>query len=124
MAKKLFVGNLSYSITDADLQDLFEAFGEVFSAKVIQDRDTQRSKGFGFVEMNDDAEADNAISELNEKEIDGRALVVNVAKPREDRRDSRSGGGFNRGGSGAPRSGGFNRDNNRSSGGNGGGRRY
>src|ERR1700736_434673 len=99
MGKKLYVGNLAYGVTDSDLQRLFEAHGSVQSAQVIMDRDTGRSKGFGFVEMNSDAEAQAAIQALNGKEVEGRALTVNEAKPREDRG---GGGGYGggRGGSG------------------------
>ena len=91
MSKKLYVGNLSYSMNDQSLQDLFTEFGTVESSKVITDRDTGRSKGFGFVEMSTDEEAQSAISELNEKEIEGRRMKVNEAKPQE--RNNRSGGG-------------------------------
>ena len=86
---KLYVGNLSYEITNASLEELFAPFGSVRSAQVIQDRDTGRSKGFGFVEMADDNAARTAISELNEKDCNGRPLMVNEARPREER----SGGG-------------------------------
>jgi cold-inducible RNA-binding protein len=85
VAKKLYVGNLTYETTDKDLQNLFAPFGTVQSAQVIMDRDTGRSKGFGFVEMNSGDEAQAAISALNEKETNGRKLTVNEAKPREDR---------------------------------------
>jgi RNA recognition motif-containing protein len=112
MGKKLYVGNLSYNTTNADLETLFSAHGTVQSAQVIMDRDTGRSKGFGFVEMGSDAEAQAAIQALSGKEIEGRALTVNEAKPREDR-----GGGGYRGGSGGR--GGFG-----GRGGSGGGRRY
>jgi len=88
MGNKLYVGNLGYSTTDADLQQLFGAHGTVQSAQVINDRDTGRSKGFGFVEMNSSAEAEAAIAALNGKEHDGRALKVNEAKPKTS-----SGGG-------------------------------
>lgn len=81
----IYVGNLSYGTTDDDLRDLFEAFGEVQFVKIIKDRDTGRSKGFGFVEMADDEAGQKAIDDLNEKEVDGRNLRVNLAKPREDR---------------------------------------
>lgn len=111
MAKKLYVGNLSFSITSSDLEEMFAEFGEVRSAEVIQDRDTGRSKGFGFVEMHDDNAARAAIEALNEKEIEGRRLTVNEARPREPR----SGGGGYRGGGGG---GGY-----RGGGGGGGGRR-
>lgn len=102
MAKKLYVGNLSYDTTDSDLQTMFEEFGSVESAQVIMDRDTGRSKGFGFVEMGKDQEAQAAIKSLNGKEVDGRALTVNEARPREDR-GGRSGGGGGRGGYGGGR---------------------
>lgn len=92
MAKKLYVGNLSYGTTDSDLQGMFEEFGTVESAQVIIDRDSGRSKGFGFVEMRSDQEAQAAINALNGKEVDGRSLTVNEARPREDR-GGRSGGG-------------------------------
>jgi RNA recognition motif-containing protein len=99
MAKKLYVGNLTYSVTDADLHQMFEAHGVVQSAQVVMDRDTGRSKGFGFVEMQSDQEAQAAIQALNGKDANGRALTVNEARPREDRGSrggysgSRSGGG-------------------------------
>ena len=92
MGKKLYVGNLAYGVGDGDLQQLFEAHGAVQSAQVIMDRDTGRSKGFGFVEMGSDQEAQAAIAALNGKQVDGRSLTVNEAKPKTD------GGG--RGGSG------------------------
>jgi RNA recognition motif-containing protein len=82
---KLYVGNLSYDINNASLEELFTPFGSVRSAEVIQDRDTGRSKGFGFVEMADDNAARTAIAELNEKDVNGRPLTVNEAKPREER---------------------------------------
>ena len=93
MGKKLYVGNLSYGISDSSLEQLFSAHGSVQSAQVIMDRDTGRSKGFGFVEMGSDEEAQAAIAAMNGKEIEGRALTVNEARPREDRSSSRSGGG-------------------------------
>ncbi len=82
MAKKLFVGNLSYSVTSESLEEMFKQFGEVESAAVIMDRETGRSKGFGFVEMNDDAAADAAIKALDGNEQDGRKLTVNEARPK------------------------------------------
>lgn len=85
---KLYVGNISYNVTDASLEDLFTPFGSVRSAQVIQDRETGRSKGFGFVEMGDSNEANAAIQALNEKEHDGRSLTVNEARPREERATS------------------------------------
>src|SRR2546423_11873906 len=94
MGNKLYVGNLGYGIGDSDLEKLFTTYGSVRSAQVIMDRDTGRSKGFGFVEMGSDQEAQAAISAMSGKEHDGRALTVNEAKPREDR------GGGGRGGYG------------------------
>ena len=85
MSTKLFVGSLSFSTTDDSLQAAFAAFGNVTSAQVIKDRDSNRSKGFGFVEMENDQEAQEAIKALNNSELDGRSIVVNVAKPREER---------------------------------------
>ncbi len=98
MGKKLYVGNLSYSVTSSSLEELFAQYGEVRSAQVIQDRDTGRSKGFGFVEMADDNAANDAIQALNEQEHDGRPLTVNEARPREDRGGPRGGGGGGGGG--------------------------
>ncbi len=106
MGKKLYVGNLSYSVTDAVLQDMFTPHGSVESAQVIIDKFSGQSKGFGFVEMSSDQEAQAAINALNGQQNDGRALTVNEAKPRENRG---GGGGGGRGGYG---------------GGGGGGRRY
>src|SRR4051794_24623113 len=106
MGRKLYVGNLSYNVTDADLEQLCAQHGTVQSAQVIQDRDTGRSKGFGFVEMGSDEEAQAAIAALNGQQHDGRALTVNEAKPKEDRggggggRGGYGGGGGGRGGSG------------------------
>jgi RNA recognition motif-containing protein len=99
MGKKIYVGNLTYGVSSSDLQQLFEEFGTVQSAQVIMDRDTGRSKGFGFVEMGSDAEAQKAIEALNGKNVDGRNLTVNEAKPREDR-GSRGRGGYGGGGGG------------------------
>jgi len=81
----IYISNLSYGVKDASLQELFSAFGEVSSAKVITDKFTGRSRGFGFVEMVDDAEGEKAINALNETQFDGRTISVNVAKPREER---------------------------------------
>ncbi len=105
MGKKLYVGNLSYGTSSSDLQALFAAHGSVQSAEVIMDRETNRSKGFGFVEMGSDQEAQAAIQALSGKEVEGRALTVNEAKPREDRGGSRGGygGGGGRGGYGGGR---------------------
>ena len=96
MAKNLYVGNLSYDTSQERLQELFEAYGEVVSANVITDRDTGRSRGFGFVEMSNEDEANAAIDALNGQEVDGRTLTVNEARPRADR----GGGGRGRGGGG------------------------
>ena len=103
MATKLYVGNLSYDTTNSLLEQLFAEHGEVRSAQVVMDRDTGRSKGFGFVEMGSDQAAQAAINALNGKSVEGRPLTVNEARPREDR-----------GGGGGGRSGGYS----------GGGRRY
>lgn len=94
MGKKLYVGNLPFTATDHALQETFSQCGTVESAKVITDRDTGRSKGFGFVEMSSDAEAAAAINKLNGTEYEGRALTVNEAKPMAPRDSSRGGGGF------------------------------
>jgi RNA recognition motif-containing protein len=101
MGKKLYVGNLSYEATNADLEAMFAAHGSVQSAQVIMDRDTGRSKGFGFVEMGSDQEAQAAIAALSGKQVGGRSLTVNEAKPREDR----GGGHGGRGGYGGGRGG-------------------
>lgn len=85
MATKLFVGSLSYNTTDATLEEFFASVGTVISAKVIIDRDSNRSKGFGFVEMSSDEEAKAAIEQLNNKELDGRTIIVNEARPQENR---------------------------------------
>ncbi|MCE5293463.1 MAG: RNA-binding protein [Chlamydiales bacterium] len=108
MAKKLYVGNLPHRTTEDELRNLFAQYGTVVSAQVIVDRDTGRSKGFGFVEMSSDSEAQAAIDALNGQEFDGRPLTVNEARPREERTGGgmRSGGGFRddrRGGGGAGR---------------------
>ena len=100
MGSKLYVGNLSYNTTSSDLEQLCGQHGAVQSAEVIQDRDTGRSKGFAFVQMGSDAEAQAAIAALNGQELDGRALTVNEAKPREDRPRTGGGGGGGRGGYG------------------------
>lgn len=92
----IYVGNLSFDATDGDLRSAFEAHGQVSSAKIIMDRETGRSRGFGFVEMSDDEEARKAIAAVNETEIAGRSVSVNEARPREDR-GPRGGGGGNRG---------------------------
>jgi RNA recognition motif-containing protein len=100
MGKKLYVGNLTYGVTDSALEQLFAPHGAVQSAQVIMDRDTGRSKGFGFVEMKTDQEAQAAIAGLNGQQSGGRSLTVNEAKPREDRGGSRGGHGGGRGGYG------------------------
>ena len=96
MGRKLYCGNLSFDVTSDDLRQMLSEFGTVDSAQVIEDRDSGRSKGFGFVEMSTDEEAKAAIDALNGKEMNGRALTINEARPREDRR----GGGGGRGGYG------------------------
>jgi cold-inducible RNA-binding protein len=113
MGKKLYVGNLGYGVTNDDLVKMFEPHGTVESAQIIMDRDAGRSKGFGFVEMKSDQEAQAAMQALNGKEIDGRALTVNEAKPRSE--------GGRRGPGGR---GGYGSERGRSGGGYGGGRRY
>jgi RNA recognition motif-containing protein len=90
MSKKLFVGSLSFEVTDLDLEDLFKQYGEVLSAKVIVDRDSGRSRGFGFVEMNSDGSAQSAIDALNGTEVKGRTVNVSIAKERTDDRGSSS----------------------------------
>jgi RNA recognition motif-containing protein len=98
MGKKLYVGGLNYETTDSALEQMFAAHGTVQSAQVIMDRDTGRSKGFGFVEMSSEHEAQNAIKAMNGQQVGGRSLTVNEAKPREDRPGGgRSGGGYGRG---------------------------
>lgn len=103
MAKKLYVGNLTYETTDSDLQNLFGPFGTVQSAQIIMDRDTGRSKGFGFVEMSSGDEAQAAIDGLHDKDNNGRKLTVNEAKPREDRGSRYAGSGSSRNSGGGNR---------------------
>jgi RNA recognition motif-containing protein len=98
MGKKLYIGNLSFKVTEEELEQKLAEFGQVESVKIITDRDTGQSKGFGFVEMSSDAEASAAISGLNGKDLGGRALKVNEARPQE--RGSRGGGGGPGGGGG------------------------
>jgi len=120
MGNKLYVGNLSYNVRDDDLQQAFAQYGTVSSAKVMMDRDTGRSKGFGFVEMGSDPEAQAAINGMNGQALDGRAIVVNEARPREERPGGFGGGsrgGF--GGGGGTGGGGFG-GGGRSGGGGGG----
>ncbi len=93
MSIKIYVGNLSYQATSEDLQELFEQFGDVDSVSIIEDRDTGRSRGFGFVEMTDKEAGESAIEQLNGTEHQGRTLTVNEARPREERRNNRGGGG-------------------------------
>ena len=108
MSMKLYVGNLSFNTSNNDLTDMFAEFGAVQSSNIIEDRETGRSRGFGFVEMSSKSEGEAAISALNGKEIEGRELKVNEAKPREDRGGSRGGGGGYGGGGGR---GGYDRNN-------------
>ena len=115
MGKKLYVGNLPFGATDAHLQDIFAQAGKVDSAKVIMDRESGRSKGFGFVEMSTDQEAADAIAKFNGADYDGRPMTVAEAKPMEPR--AGGGGGFGGGGGGGGRGG-------RGGGGGGGGGRY
>ncbi len=110
MATKLFVGSLAYGVTDEQLEEFFKVAGNVVSAKVIIDRDTGRSKGFGFVEMGSEEEAKAAVDTLNGKELEGREIAVNEARPQQPREDRSFGGGGGGGG--------------RSDYGGGGGRRY
>jgi hypothetical protein len=119
MGNKLYVGNLPYSFRDEDLQQAFAPHGTVTSAKVMMERDTGRSKGFGFVEMGSDAEAQAAISGVNGQQYGGRGLVVNEARPMEPRPPRSGGGGF--GGGGAGGGGGGYGGGGRSGGGGGGG---
>lgn len=120
MGNKLYVGNLAYSVRDEDLNQAFGAFGAVTSAKVMMERDTGRSKGFGFVEMGDDAQAQAAINGMNGQPLAGRTIVVNEARPMEARPPRSGGGGFG-GGGGGGRSGGYGGGGG--GGGYGGGRR-
>lgn len=128
MGTRLFVGNLSYSVTDTTLQESFGRFGNVVSASVVVDKMSGRSRGFGFVELSSEAEAERAVSEMNGTEIDGRPVNVNIARPREERgfgggggggfRSGGGGGGFRSGGGGG---GGFSRGGGGGFGGEGGG---
>ena len=134
MGNKLYVGNLPYSFRDEDLQQAFAAHGSVSSAKVMMERDTGRSKGFGFVEMGSDAEAQAAINGMNGQQFGGRGLVVNEARPMEPRPPrsggfgggAGGGGGYGGGGGGGDRSGGggYGGGGGRSGGGGGGGGGY
>jgi RNA recognition motif-containing protein len=120
MGNKLYVGNLPYSFRDEDMQQAFAAFGTVSSAKVMMERDTGRSKGFGFVEMGNDAEAQAAIKGMNGQQFGGRGLVVNEARPMEARPPRTGGGGYG-GGAGGGGGGGYGGGAGRSGGGGGGG---
>ncbi len=115
MAKKLYVGNLAFSVTDDELQQAFASFGNVASARVVMDRMTGRSKGFGFVELEDDSLADEAVNKMNGQTIGGRPVRVSEAKPQEDRP---------RGGAGGGGGGGYGGGGSRDGGGGGGGNRY
>ena len=119
MGNKLYVGNLSYNVRDDDLQQAFAQYGTVSSAKVMMDRDTGRSKGFGFVEMGSDPEAQAAINGMNGQALDGRAIVVNEARPREERPGGFGGGNRGGFGGGGGTGGGFG-GGGRSGGGGGG----
>lgn len=119
MESKLYVGNLSYTVTEEALRELFSQAGEVKEATLIMDRDTRRSKGFGFVEMTTQADAEKAIQMFNGYDLDGRPLTVNIARPRVERGGGGGGGGF-RGGGGR----GGGRDGGYRGGGGGGRRRY
>src|SRR5687768_17583424 len=126
MGSKLYVGNLSYNTTSSELEQLFSQHGTVQSAEVIQDRDSGRSKGFGFVQMGSDEEAQAAIAALNGQQQDGRALTVNEAKPREDRGGGGGGGGrggYGGGGGGRGGYGGGGGGGGYGGGGGGGGRK-
>jgi len=120
MGKKLYVGNLTYEVNDSELSALFQSHGTVESAQVIMDRDTGRSKGFGFVEMKTEQEAQGAITALNGKEVNGRALTVNEAKPKTEGGGRGGPGGGGRSGGGGGGRGGYGGGG----GGGGGGRRY
>lgn len=96
----IYIGNLPFNLGEEDLREIFEEYGEVASAKIIMDKFTGRSKGFGFVEMEDDSEANKAIEELNNAEVAGRNIKVNESKPRENNNRGGGGGGYNRGGGG------------------------
>ena len=123
MGNKLYVGNLAYSVRDDSLQEAFAQFGTVTSAKVMMDRETGRSKGFGFVEMGSDAEAQSAINGMNGQALEGRAIVVNEARPREERPGGFGGGGGGRsGGGGGYGGGGGGYGGGGGAGGGGGGR--
>jgi cold-inducible RNA-binding protein len=119
---KIYVGGLPYQTDDAQLEQIFSSYGEIASARVINDRDTGRSKGFGFVEMNDDEAAKKAISELNEADLGGRTITVNEARPMEQR--SGGGGGYRGGGGGGGNRGGGGYGGGGGRSGGGGGKRW
>ncbi|HEY0956955.1 MAG TPA: RNA-binding protein, partial [Roseateles sp.] len=121
MGNKLYVGNLAYSVRDESLQEAFGQFGTVTSAKVMMDRETGRSKGFGFVEMGSDAEAQAAINGMNGQALEGRAIVVNEARPREERPGGFGGGGRSGGGGYGGGGGGYGGGGRSGGGGYGGG---
>lgn len=124
MDTKLYVGNLSYSVTEDDLRELFSQAGQIKDVMVIVDRDTRRSKGFGFVEFNNQADAEKAIQMFNNYDMDGRPLTVNIARPREERGGGGGGGGFRGGGGGGRGGGRGGRDGGRGGRGGRGGGRY
>ena len=123
MGKKLYVGNLPYSVRDGDLEQAFGQFGSVTSAKVMMERDTGRSKGFGFVEMGSDEEAQSAINGMNGQPLGGRSVVVNEARPMEERPPRSGGGGFGGGGGRREGGGGYGGGGGGGYGGGGGGGR-
>jgi cold-inducible RNA-binding protein len=124
MQNKLFVGNLSFDVTENDLQDLFSQQGSVTEVNLMQDRSTGRSRGFAFVTMASDEAAQAAIAALNGRELMGRAMTVNVARPREERSGGGGGGGYGGGSRGGGGGGGGYGGGSRGGGGGGGGRRY
>ena len=124
MGKKLYVGNLPYSVRDGDLEQAFGQFGSVTSAKVMMERDTGRSKGFGFVEMGSDEEAQSAINGMNGQPLGGRSVVVNEARPMEERPPRSGGGGFGGGGRREGGGGGYGGGGGGGYGGGGGGGGY
>ena len=127
MGKKIYVGNLPFTATNESLNELFAQFGSVDSSKIVMDRDTGRSKGFGFVEMSVDGDAQSAIDKLNGSDFGGRSIVVNEARPMEPRENRGGAGGFSRGGAGGDRggrSGGGDRGGNRGGNDRGGSSRW
>ena len=124
MGKKLYVGNLSFSSTESSINDLFSQYGTVESCQLITDRDTGRSKGFGFVQMSTDEEAEGAISALNGQELEGRALTVNEARPQAPRSGGGGGGGYRSSGGGGGFGGGRGGDRGGFGGGSSRGQRY